>query len=206
MKRAQRAARRIGVTTDADYDERRMIIVREAARAFAERGVGETSVDEIARRVGVTKAALYHYIPGKDQIIAEVLRFGERRLKRILRGAASISGTGLDRLRFIVRELGGYAVDEFTRCTAAIDPNSLPMEAREASRRTQAQFVKDVAAVIDEGMADGSIRRADSRIMTFVILGTILNLTRWYRQDGTLSIAAVTEQLLQLLETGVRAP
>lgn len=53
--------------------ETRARIVREAGRLFAERGFDGARMDELARRVGVNKAAIYHYFRGKDAILEQLI-------------------------------------------------------------------------------------------------------------------------------------
>jgi AcrR family transcriptional regulator len=47
---------------------KRGALVREAARAFSARGYYNTSLDDAAKQLGVTKAALYYYVKGKEEI------------------------------------------------------------------------------------------------------------------------------------------
>lgn len=49
---------------------------------FAERGVAGTSLQMIAERLGLTKAAVYHHFRTKDAIVLEVLRPGLDELDR----------------------------------------------------------------------------------------------------------------------------
>ena len=48
---------------------KRNAVLREAARAFNRQGFHATSLDVIARELGVTKAALYHYFPNKSALL-----------------------------------------------------------------------------------------------------------------------------------------
>lgn len=50
-------------------DERPAELLTEALSCFAERGVDATSLDEIARRAGVTKGTIYHYFASKDELL-----------------------------------------------------------------------------------------------------------------------------------------
>lgn len=55
--------------------ERKLCQILEGARAvFREQGFGGASVDDIARRAGISKATMYRYFPDKAAIYAEVLR------------------------------------------------------------------------------------------------------------------------------------
>lgn len=48
-------------------------ILDTASALFTEQGYDKTSLREIAERVGVTKAALYYYFPGKDDLLRALL-------------------------------------------------------------------------------------------------------------------------------------
>src|SRR5882757_3584460 len=44
-------------------------IVERAAELFAERGVAETSLDEVLAAAGAGKSQLYHYFRGRDELV-----------------------------------------------------------------------------------------------------------------------------------------
>ena len=48
-------------------------ILEVALRMFARRGYVTTSMEEIAREVGVTKPAIYHHFKGKDAIFLALI-------------------------------------------------------------------------------------------------------------------------------------
>lgn len=58
----------------------RAAVLAAAARLFAERGYAGTSMDAVARAAGVSKATLYHHVPGKDALFAAVVEERARRL------------------------------------------------------------------------------------------------------------------------------
>ncbi|TVR65888.1 MAG: TetR/AcrR family transcriptional regulator [Spirochaetaceae bacterium] len=53
--------------------ETRVRIIREAEHLFAERGFEGARMEELARRTGVNKAAIYHYFRGKEAILEELI-------------------------------------------------------------------------------------------------------------------------------------
>jgi AcrR family transcriptional regulator len=55
-------------------EERRRIILDVATRTFREMGFQNTSMSEIATRLGGSKATLYNYFPSKEAILLEVMR------------------------------------------------------------------------------------------------------------------------------------
>jgi AcrR family transcriptional regulator len=59
---------------------RRAAIVADAMTLFAREGYGDTSLQDIASRVGVSKSALYHHFPSKDALLLAVLRERDHRI------------------------------------------------------------------------------------------------------------------------------
>lgn len=57
-------------------------ILEEAARLFTEKGYEATSVQELAEALGLSKAALYHHFPSKEEILYEI---SQEALKGLLR-------------------------------------------------------------------------------------------------------------------------
>jgi AcrR family transcriptional regulator len=62
-------ARRDGRTTDT-----RQRIQQVAVELFVQQGFTNTSLQHIAERLGLTKAALYYHFPSKAELVASVLR------------------------------------------------------------------------------------------------------------------------------------
>jgi AcrR family transcriptional regulator len=57
----------------AQYSEAQRRTIAAAVELFADHGVGGTSLQMIADALGVTKAAIYHQFPSKDDIVRAVL-------------------------------------------------------------------------------------------------------------------------------------
>ncbi len=62
-------------------------ILATARQLFAERGYGETTMQDIATAMGVTKAALYHYYQSKEAILTEILRLRADEHDKLIDGA-----------------------------------------------------------------------------------------------------------------------
>ena len=53
--------------------EREELILQAAEEVLAEKGYYETSVDEIAARVGIAKGTVYLHFPGKEDLVIAIL-------------------------------------------------------------------------------------------------------------------------------------
>ncbi|MEQ1786794.1 MAG: helix-turn-helix domain-containing protein [Acidimicrobiales bacterium] len=67
-------------------------LVAAARELFGEHGYGPTSVDEIVRRAGVTKGALYHHFRDKDDLFRAVVEDVKRDVTDVV-GAAFLTAT-----------------------------------------------------------------------------------------------------------------
>jgi AcrR family transcriptional regulator len=73
-------------------------IVAEATRLFAERGYEGASMGDLAERVGLRKASLFHHFPSKDVLYATVLRELLENVKVAIVSAALAEGSFAERL------------------------------------------------------------------------------------------------------------
>src|SRR5579859_1800817 len=85
--------------------ERENLILQAAEEVLLEKGYHETSMDEIAARVGIAKGTLYLHFARKEDLIFALL---ERELHTVLlmvEHANSIEGSAQEKLAFIFNSL-----------------------------------------------------------------------------------------------------
>jgi AcrR family transcriptional regulator len=100
-------------------------IVESAARILRERGYEATSVNEVARRAGVSVGSLYQYFPSKEALVGEV---GRRHAQRTI--DVFCSGFGAlahlppsEAVRGVVRQLlRAFSIDPALRRALAGEP------------------------------------------------------------------------------------
>src|SRR5215212_2161613 len=85
-----------------DHGSKREAVIRTAAQAFHERGYHNTSLDDVAATLGVTKPTVYYYVQNKEQLLFECFQAGLVPIREALRRAESMDCCGRDRLREVV--------------------------------------------------------------------------------------------------------
>ncbi len=116
-------------------------ILVEATRLFAERGYEGASMGDIAERVGLRKASLFHHFPSKDVLYATVLTELMEGVKAALVLAATAEGSFADRLD---------AMSDALTVTLGAQPHAARLLVREAMdwgpimRESLGQTVNDV--------------------------------------------------------------
>jgi AcrR family transcriptional regulator len=66
-------------------EEARKTILLTAAEVFAEKGYRESTMDDVAKKLGVSKGAVYQYFTSKDELFQELCGSAARKLEDMLR-------------------------------------------------------------------------------------------------------------------------
>jgi AcrR family transcriptional regulator len=87
-------------------------IVAEATRLFAERGYEGTSMGDLAERVGLRKASLFHHFESKDVLYATVLSQLLEGVQTAIVGAARSEGSFVERVDALTDAITGMLGQE----------------------------------------------------------------------------------------------
>lgn len=79
-------------------------ILDAARRVLLRNGIAATTLDAVAKEVGVSKTALYYYYPSKDALFFELVFGAIKSQAQAVHDAVEKANNGADALRAIVRE------------------------------------------------------------------------------------------------------
>jgi len=82
-------------------DNSRAEILEAAAICFMERGYTETSIDDVARRLGATKGRIYHHFASKADLFAAIYRAGMDQDYAAIEPFRGAAGKAVERLRLM---------------------------------------------------------------------------------------------------------
>lgn len=184
---------------------RRQEILREALAAFRERGYHATTLEEIAGRLGITKAALYHYFSDKEEILYTCHRGSLEELEAILERAREMDAPASERLHYLIREHVRVMTDSLAGSPLALEVTALAPEHAERVIRARDRYERGVRQLIAAGVALGEFRPTDPKLAAFAIFGAINWIVRWYRSEGTSQAAEIGEAFADLWVRGLDA-
>src|SRR5690242_21794262 len=92
---------------------KREAVILAAARAFRARGYHNTSLDDLAASLKVTKPTLYLYVPNKEAILFECFRAGLDPLLHRLDDCERAKGPARERLFAFIRGYASAIVGDF---------------------------------------------------------------------------------------------
>ncbi|TDR93318.1 TetR/AcrR family transcriptional regulator [Enterovirga rhinocerotis] len=185
---------------------KRDAVVRAAAVAFNERGFSNTSMDDVAAALGVSKPTLYQYFSSKQEILYECHRLAAFHGEQGLADARAHDGPALDKLLVYVRRFMMGFFDDLGSCAVLLDINSLTEANRDEIARRRDAVSEGVASLIAAGIRDGSIASCDPKLAALFIFGVVNWMSVWYRSGGPKAPDEIASEFLKLFRFGLQSP
>ena len=191
------------------YATQRDEILARAAELFARRGYPGTSMNEVAEACGMSKAALYHYVRDKDQLLVEIAQGHVARLVALVGEVAAQGLPAAEHLRRLIeRFVQEYASARNAHRVLTEDVRFLEPPDRERvladERRVIGAFAEAVAAIRPD-LESARLHKP----LTMLLFGMINWMFTWVRRDGALTHAQMAPLVADLFFGGlpaVRAP
>lgn len=187
----------------ADQD-RHAEIIKAAALVIYRKGYDATSMNDIADAVNLTKAGLYYYTKGKQDLLYMIIKWAMDLVEEHIIRPGRLIDDPEDRIRAIVEYhlrtimIGSGAVTILT-----VEADKLASEHREAIRARNREYVRLVCETLDELIAIGRLRPMDTMIAALNMFATILGIARWYQPDGRMSQDEVIREVSSFVLGGL---
>lgn len=177
--------------------ERLAQIYQTAARIIHEQGYDATSLNDIAKACGLTKAGLYHYVSSKESLLYEIMNYGMDLVESDVLAPARLVEDPRDRLRTIVRTYANLIMMERQAITIMVnETNGLNGKRRGKIRERRHVFYSFVCETIQRIKDEHGVPVVDVGVTTLNFVGCLVWLAYWYHADGRLSKEQVTEELV----------
>jgi AcrR family transcriptional regulator len=178
-------------------------LIRSARTLFARRGYAGTPTAEIVRRAGVTRGALYHQFPSKEDLFLAVYEQVEQELTEGVVGALDETAGPLSALRAgAAAFLRACTAPEVQRIVLTDAPAVLGWERwREVAERYGLGLIENV---VGAAIAAGEIAPLPASPLAHLLMGALDEAAMLVARepDAAAQIAATLDRLLE----GLRPP
>ena len=184
------------------YDLESLLAV--AVKVFNERGYEATSMEELSRKLGITKSAIYYHVTSKDELLRLAVDRALDGLFAVAGEAQEIDGPAITRLEYLVRGSIGVLVDRlpFVTLLLRVRGNTKVERAALARRR---EFDHQVTELVKQAEVEGDVRTdIDPAITARLLFGTINSLIEWYKPRGGLGSADLADAVCAIAFNGLR--
>jgi AcrR family transcriptional regulator len=152
-----------------------------AVAVFNERGYDGTSMEDLSRRLGISKSSIYYHVDSKEDLLALAL---DRALDGLFAAAAEVTASdepAIERLERLVRGSVAVLADRLPYVTLLLRARGNTHTERRALARRR-QFDDIVADLVKQAELDGDIRPdGDPAVTARLLFGLVNSLVEWYR-------------------------
>jgi AcrR family transcriptional regulator len=169
----------------SDKSARKTIVTKEvleqAAQLFARKGFANTSLQDVADAIGLSRPALYYYFPSKNALLEALVEDVTVAAVTMLADIRNNTALGPEeRLRRAVESLVFWGLERPTRFKV-IDraEDLLPPDISATHEAAKRQVLQAMVTLIADGVAAGILRPVEPRLAALSIIG-MCNWTAWW--------------------------
>lgn len=192
--------------SDEIYRIKRDAVLRESGRIFSRRGFHNTSLDDVAKALDVSKGTLYNYVQDKQEILFECHNMALDIAERALSQPFNVSASSREKLTAILVRYISSINDELGACGVITETQSLRPKDRETVLSRRRKFEKRFVALVEQGIVDGSLRAVDPKLAVLTFLGAIHAIPLWYDPKGRLSSNEIAQKMVAIVMEGLSEP
>jgi AcrR family transcriptional regulator len=182
-------------------EDKRSEIIRVAGEVFCSTGYAQTSVEDIAKRIGISKAIIYYYFENKLDLFRACHLVATESLERAF--DASRDGDELLHLRRFVRLYVLSLIGSDSPGAVLLDFHLLSEREASEIRVRRERVHKDLEKLIAQLMRRGLARALNRRLAVITMMSAINVVPRWYREGGRWSPEQVAEHCVAQLVDGL---
>jgi AcrR family transcriptional regulator len=184
------------------YDQESLLWV--AVNVFNERGYDGTSMEDLSKKLGISKSAIYHHVSSKEELLRLAVDRALDGLFAVVEEAQASKGRAIDRLEHLVRASVRVLVDRLPFVTLLLRVRGNTEVERSALARRR-EFDGIVTDMVRQAIAEGGIRPdVDAATTARLLFGMVNSLTEWYRPDRGHDVTEIADTLVAVAFEGLR--
>lgn len=179
-------------------------VLATSVEVFNERGFDGTSIEDLARRLRISKSAIYHHVESKDALLGLALDHALTGLEEVAETVRSLNGPAIDRLQRLLRDSVAVLVERLPYVTLLVRVRGNSDVERQALARRR-RLDRLAAELVKEAVGDGDVRPdIDPAVTARLLFGMVNSLTEWLK-PGRNSAAELADVVAAVAFDGLRA-
>jgi AcrR family transcriptional regulator len=180
-------------------------VLAASVAVFTEQGFDATSIDDLARRLGISKSAVYHHVPSKDALLGLALDRALTALEEVAGDVRRLDAPAIDRLEMLLRNSVRILVDRLPYVTLLLRVHGNSEVERDALARRR-QLDRLGAELVREAIAQGDLRPdADPAVTARLSFGMVNSLTEWLHPGSGYDAVTLADAVARLVFEGLRS-
>ncbi|MFK0243991.1 TetR/AcrR family transcriptional regulator [Amycolatopsis azurea] len=180
-------------------------LLQVAVKLFNERGYDGTSMEDLSRKLGITKSAIYHHVPSKEELLRLAVDRALNGLFAVAAETESLEGRAIEKLEHLVRGSVLVLVEQlpFVTLLLRVRGNTKIERAALARRR---EFDRLVTELVKQAETEGDVRPdIDPAVTARLLYGMVNSLIEWYRPRRGSAGTELADAVCKIAFDGLRA-
>ena len=180
-------------------------VLHSAANIFFAKGFHATSIEDVARDVGMLKGSLYYYIKSKDDLLFRLLLAGIEDGDAFIAQQIDPQGDPLEQLERAIRAQIDYIIENRVPFGLFLHEfDSLSGKRQHKLISVMSRYNSRFVELVKRGQEQGKLVDGDPWIVVNGILGMCNWLYRWYDTDYASGPEQIKEVFVGLILKGIQ--
>jgi len=180
-------------------------VLQSAANIFFAKGFHATSIEDVARDVGMLKGSLYYYIKSKEDLLFQLLLAGIEDGDAFIAQQIDPGGDPVEQLEKAIRAQIDYIIQNRVPFGLFLHEfDSLSGKRQHKLIAVMSRYNSRFVELVRRGQEQGKIMEGEPWILVNGILGMCNWLYRWYDPDQISDPERIKAVFLQMIFEGIR--
>lgn len=184
------------------YREKREKILENAAKIFARKGYEGASLEEIAAKLKLTKASLYHYIKSKEEMLYLIQAQAIEQVQAALEVVINSNKDPVNKLSEAIKSHVRIVTQKHVIGALRQQELILPLKWRTKIIAQRDLYEETFQKIIKEGVKTGVFKTKNWKISIMAALGSLNWVIRWYTPHGKLTVKEIEEDMSDFILKG----
>lgn len=181
-------------------------VIRICVDVFNDHGYDATSMDALAKRLGLTKSAIYHHVSSKEEILRIALDRALDALEEVFEAGEELDADARERLEFVVRQTVFALAEHLPYVTLLLRlRGNSPVEMAALEKRRA--LTGRLAALVSAAQQAGQVRQGtDASTLARLIFGMVNSLAVWYDPARGKDLDTLADEVVTMAFRGIAQP
>jgi TetR/AcrR family transcriptional regulator, cholesterol catabolism regulator len=180
-------------------------VLQSAANIFFAKGFHATSIEDVARDVGMLKGSLYYYIKSKEDLLFQLLLAGIEDGDAFIAQQIDPGGDPVEQLEKAIRAQIDYIIQNRVPFGLFLHEfDSLSGKRQHKLIAVMSRYNSRFVELVRRGQEQGKIMQGEPWIIVNGILGMCNWLYRWYDPDQVSDPEKIKAVFLRMIFEGIR--
>ena len=181
--------------------EKRENIIASARELFNKYSFDKVSMDEIAKKAGVTKKTIYHHFRDKQELFQYFISEELEKMRKKIEATEKKKESFLEKISENLNNILAVSKDNQLLINLIREKESENFHNQDFFKVYEMRIISYLEKKIKEEISKGNIKECDARLTAFIIYKTIYSLT--FEYDKKVNQKKVCKEVTNILSNGL---